>query len=167
MNARWGCTCMLCTHPHKIACASVLSSRECLTFGRLPVSPTLHADTPQSHLPISWTAVSRDLAKEKDPSVAFLQRSGQCVCVCVQGGGKLLFTRLISAVVLSRALRHTSEGHGCFKCRHRSRPRLVCAGTASPVWTWERPLCISCGAPSHVKHSADAYSTLFYFYLSF
>lgn len=55
------------------------------------------------------------------------QGSERSVSVCAEreGGGRLLFTRLISAVVLSRALWHTSEGYGCFKCRQPLRPCLV------------------------------------------
>lgn len=88
----------LWTHPHKFACASILSSRECLTFDRLPAPPThthIHNHTHTLHLISLYPGQlsARTWPKEKDPSVAFLQRSVcVCVCVCIEGGERLLFT---------------------------------------------------------------------------
>lgn len=65
------CTRVLCACPNKTVCPSVLSSRECLTFEPVPTTPFLTHMHPTS---TSWTAVRRDLAKEKGPICRFLSK---------------------------------------------------------------------------------------------
>lgn len=131
--------------PCKCVDTSILSSRECLTSGRLfatPRYPTPNHSPPQ--VPISWTAVSRDLAREKAPSVALLQGSAW------KGEERSVFSNTnLHCCSLYTAPRHTSEGHGCFKMQ---TPLIIMSAVFNMCM---RSVC-------HVQQpcSAGAYSAL-------
>lgn len=69
-------------------------------------------------------------------------RGPVCMWVCIGGIRNLLFTSLIPAVVLSRALWHTFGGYGCFKSDiYASMSDLfrLCLHMSAQLYVYEYP----------------------------
>lgn len=122
------CTCVHCTHPYKLVRASFLSYRGSLTFDRLPAPPQpQHTHKlPTSPPPCILDSCQQGPGQRKRPICRLPSkvRAQGCLSVCVQrereGGRREASFHSVNLCCcsLSRSFWHTSEGYGCFKCRH-------------------------------------------------